>query len=597
MKKGSDNSILHMLQVVWYYADKRRGKMVQFCAMTAIANCIALFSTVVIGWIFNDVQSAVKDPTLFTKITELMLLVVFLDFLFWTFHSPSRLIERKNAFLVRHNFRKDVISKVIDLPVEWHKNHHSGDTIDKINQAADDLHDFASSIFQIVENSVRLFGATIILLFFDYRASLIAFCITILALIIMTEFDITLRRMMLERNKFKNHMAAAIQDYITNIYTIITLKLKSRVMHEVEARSWAFDGINSKINRFTEVKWFTISMLISLMVAGVIILNAQESVAATGTVALGTLFVLYRYLMGVGDTFYNFAWRYGEILREHSSIITIESILRDHDSLPTAKKASLPTKWSVLEINGLKFTYSSEENGEMIITHIDNVNLKLPRQGRIAFIGESGSGKSTTMSLLRGLHFTESAQLLVDGKEMPRGLRHLYDHVTLIPQEPEVFNSSVRDNITMDTVVSDYEVKKAIKMAQFESVLKRLPYGLDTNVMEKGVSLSGGEKQRLALARGLLAAKDSDFLLLDEPTSSVDSTNEMKIYENIILNFKKKTIIATIHRLHLLQYFDYIYMFDKGEIIADGTLEHMLTKNMFKEIWDKYNRSKTDEIE
>ena len=380
-----------MLQVVWYYADHRRG-MIQFCTMTVIANCIGLFSTVVIGWIFNDVQSAVNDPALFAKIAWLMLFVIFLDFLFWAFHGPSRLIERRNAFLVRHNFRKDVVSKVIDLPVEWHKNHHSGDTIDKINQASDDLHDFASSIFQIVENSVRLFGATIILLFFDYRASAIAFFVTILALIIMTEFDVTLRRMMIERNKFKNHLAAGIQDYITNIYTIITLKLKTRVMREVEARSWAFNGINSQINSTSELKWFSISMLISVMVAGVIILNARESVAATGTIALGTLFILYRYLLGVGDTFYNFAWRYGEILREHASILTVESIIEEYEKLPSTKKASLPVRWKVLDIKNVNFTYSTEKDGGVVTTHIDNVSLTY-KYARIAFIGESGSEK------------------------------------------------------------------------------------------------------------------------------------------------------------------------------------------------------------
>src|SRR3989338_971904 len=110
-------------------------------------------------------------------------------------------------------------------------------------------------------------------------------------------------------------------------------------------------------------------------------------------------------------------------------------------------------------------------------------------------------------------------------------------------------------------------------MAQFGKVVDRLEKGLDTNVLEKGVSLSGGEKQRLALARGILAARKSEILLLDEPTSSVDSLNEMKIHEALFKVFKNKTIISSIHRLHLLQKFDYIYMFDKGKIVAEGTLE------------------------
>ena len=115
---------------------------------------------------------------------------------------------------------------------------------------------------------------------------------------------------------------------------------------------------------------------------------------------------------------------------------------------------------------------------------------------------------------------------------------------------------------------------------------------IKTNVMEKGVSLSGGEKQRLALARGLLAARNSDIILMDEPTSSVDSVNEVKIHDNIFKEFKDKTIISSIHRLNLLNKFDYIYMFDDGKIVAEGTLDELMKNNKFKVMWQKHRGKK-----
>jgi ABC-type multidrug transport system fused ATPase/permease subunit len=136
------------------------------------------------------------------------------------------------------------------------------------------------------------------------------------------------------------------------------------------------------------------------------------------------------------------------------------------------------------------------------------------------------------------------------------------------------------------------ELDKFIEMAQFKKVLSRLDKGLETNVLEKGVSLSGGEKQRLALARGLLAGKDSDVLLLDEPTSSVDSLNEIKIHENIFRNFREKTIICSIHRLHLLSKFDHIYLFDRGKIIAEGSLKDIKKNPKFGYILNKYGLNK-----
>jgi ABC-type multidrug transport system fused ATPase/permease subunit len=110
--------------------------------------------------------------------------------------------------------------------------------------------------------------------------------------------------------------------------------------------------------------------------------------------------------------------------------------------------------------------------------------------------------------------------------------------------------------------------------------------------VEKGVSLSGGEKQRLALARGLLAAIKSNILLLDEPTSSVDSLNEIKIHEQVFKEFKDKTIISSIHRLHLLDKFDYIYLFSRGKIVGQGTFEEIKKNPLFDKMWRRYNTEK-----
>jgi ABC-type multidrug transport system fused ATPase/permease subunit len=109
--------------------------------------------------------------------------------------------------------------------------------------------------------------------------------------------------------------------------------------------------------------------------------------------------------------------------------------------------------------------------------------------------------------------------------------------------------------------------------------------------MEKGVSLSGGEKQRLALARGLLAGWSSDFIFMDEPTSSVDFINETKIYENVLSEFENKTIISTVHNLSLLKYFDEIYLFNKGKVVTYGSFEKIKEDSIFKKLWDKYNKS------
>lgn len=155
-----------------------------------------------------------------------------------------------------------------------------------------------------------------------------------------------------------------------------------------------------------------------------------------------------------------------------------------------------------------------------------------------------------------------------------------------MPQDPEIFADTIRFNITFGIDAKEEDIAEATRLARFDSVLARLPNGLETNIAEKGVNLSGGEKQRLALARGIFFAQESDIVLLDEPTSSVDLQNEHMIYENILSKFGDKCIVSAIHKLHLLDMFDHIYVFDDGRIVEQGDLKSLLQNNgPLAELW------------
>jgi ABC-type multidrug transport system fused ATPase/permease subunit len=339
-----------------------------------------------------------------------------------------------------------------------------------------------------------------------------------------------------------------------------------------------------------ESKWYLLGIFVSMMTVAILIINAYSSFTASGVIVIGTLFILYRYLESIAGTFYTFAWLYGEIIEQDAAVKAVEEITREEPDY-IDKKHRLPNNWKMIQICNLNFRYSGQEsNGSG--GNLKSVTIKIPRAFKIAFIGESGSGKSTMFSLLRGLHEADEVVAYCDGKKLSYGLKHLYEHITLIPQEPELFNNTIEYNIAMGTDVIDKKIVKAAEIARFDKVVGRLPKGYGSSVLEKGVSLSGGERQRLAVARGILAAERSDILLLDEPTSSVDDMNEQKIYENIFANYQKKTIISAVHRLHLLPRFDYVYMFAHGRIIAQGSFRELLIDNKFKILWEQYMAEK-----
>ncbi|MEA2064955.1 MAG: ABC transporter ATP-binding protein [Patescibacteria group bacterium] len=582
-----NNPIINLFRYTWRYSIGTKKQVIIFILLSIIANFIWLLEPIIIGRVFNSIQFSADDPKFLEFIIKNLLLLILITIGVWIFHGTSRVMETKNAFLVRRNYKNEMFNKVMDLPASWHKYHHSGDTIDKINKASENLFNFDGGIFQIVKGFTHLCGSIIILAWFDWKIALAAIFISIFVIWSTLKFDKKLQKRYKKIFKAENYLASAIHDYISNIITIITLRLKSRVVKEIDFRAMRKYSVFKENAKLTELKWFSNSFYISVMISGALIFSAYNSYKTEGVIVIGLLFMLYRYLSNIGRSFNEFALIYGSIVREDAAVVAAEIINKEYDKLPVEKKYYLPRKWNKIQIKNLSFFYKNKETKK---GQLDNISLLIERNKKIALIGESGCGKSTTFSLLRGLHNPDSGEIFCDNKKLKNGLAHLYNQITLIPQEPEIFNSTVKENITMGVNVKKEKLDETIKMSIFNKVVSKLENGLDTNVMEKGVSLSGGEKQRLALARGLLRAEDAEFLFLDEPTSSVDSHNEMAIYENILKKFKDKTIIAAFHRLNLLQYFDYIYYFKNGKIIAQGKFIELLKNKDFKIIWENYNK-------
>jgi len=583
-----NNAITNLFKYTWKYSKKKW--LLGFILLSVIANISGLMTPIIIGKIFNTIQLSSNTPNLLSQLTFYLSFLIILPLIFWAFQGPSRIIERANGFLVRKKYRKDMFEKVMALPAQWHIDHHSGDTIDKIKKASDNLFNFSSKIFLIISAAINLIGSISILLFFDWHSSLVAFAVSGIAVVIIIILDKKIKKRHDQIFKLENYLSAGIYDYISNIITIITLRLRKKAIADIEERDMKSYLIFNERNKISEIKWFLASFLIAIMTFLALTLNAYTSYQATGVILIGTLFTLYQYLKNIGNVFYHFANQYGEMIHQDAAIKGAETIIRDYDNFTVKNKprriANIK-KWKTIQLKNISFTYQNEQNTKNK-KHIDNISFSIARGEKIAFIGASGSGKSTVLSLLRGLFDAEKAETYFDGKLIETGLAFIGNNTALIPQEPEIFNTTILENITMGTQNDKKYLQKAIKISQFKNVITRLKKGIKTNIMEKGISLSGGEKQRLALARGLYLCKKYDFLLLDEPTSSVDSENELKIYQNIFAEYKNKSIISSIHRLHLLKYFDYIYFFDNGKIITEGTFKTLLEEREFKILWDAY---------
>jgi len=338
------------------------------------------------------------------------------------------------------------------------------------------------------------------------------------------------------------------------------------------------------------MKWFLVSVCAVLTQFFVLSSYILVQIRHGEIVLIGTLFLLYQYVSTVVQVFYNFAWLYSQQVERKAEVKNAEILERDFLEVRTGAQLSLGKKWQTeMHIGGLSFSYHTKDGADL---HLDDITLTIRRGEKIAFIGESGSGKTTMLKILRGLYTPQAVTLSLDEHIVKGGFETISEEVSLIPQDPEIFTATIKENITCGIPHQMEEIRYFAKIARFDTVALRLPKKYRSSIVEKGVNLSGGEKQRLALARGLLASRDKVLILMDEPTSSVDSRNERLIYEQIFDVFRDKTIISSIHRLHLLPMFDRVVMFQAGKIIADGSFAELIQDApAFRTLWEKYSKT------
>ncbi|HEY9715344.1 MAG TPA: ABC transporter ATP-binding protein [Chroococcales cyanobacterium] len=586
------NPILLLIQTGWRYAGKYRPYMFAYLLMFVAAQGIALFEPYVIGRMLNDVQADLAGGT--SKSAKLLhdifwYLGIFFSITigFWAFHAPARVIERYVAFQIRSKYKADLFNCVTSLPISWQREHHSGESIDKINRATLSLSNFFQDGFEIVYMVLRLVGTLVILFFFMPFAGWSALSATLLSFLAIALFDHFLSRQYDQLNVFENTVASAVHDYVTNIVSVITLRLESKTLTEVKRRIFVSLPMFRNNIIVNEVKWGCTAIIISIMIVLVLAWYAHSTLQAGQLIMAGTFFTLFEYLRRIGDSFYNFAGYYGLVVREAADVRGAATILdAQAEYSEQASEARLPDQWKHIAVRDLCFTYEDEKHRTH---HLDNVSIDLYKGRSIALVGESGSGKSTLLTLLRGLQTAHSVVVECDGVKLEKGLKHLAHSTTLMPQDPEIFSDTIRFNITFGMEEHDSEIMDALAMARFDGVLSRLPNQLETNIAEKGVNLSGGEKQRLALARGIYFSKDSDIVLLDEPTSSVDTPNERMIYTSILNRFSDKCVISSIHKLHLLEMFDVIYVFKDGRLVEQGDFQGLIAQNgILAAMWQNY---------
>ena len=544
---------LFLFKRLWHFAEPLKKRVVLYVILSFGAQGINLLAPLWFGLFIDQVQKY-GSKAFETPMVYALLAVLFVnEIAFWLFHWPSRVIERSVAFSAALNYRRHLLTRVLNLRLDWHNDHDSGDTIDKVNKAGEGLFLFGENVFQIIQIIGRVLGTALVLIWFSTWIGISVFILCLFSFWVILRFDHYLVPQYQRLNRLDNKASASVFDALSNITSVKILHIETPILEGTLSRFKAPQELYNQNARLNEWKWFTGTMLFKVIGLAPIAFYLYQ---AGPTVEAGKISALYLYLYEMFSAYMAFGSTYEQLMIYKNRLINANPIEEAYAKNTQTHRIQLPD-WQTFEIRHLNFRY--DEDREQ--AQLKDICLTLKRGERLAIIGESGSGKTTFLKVLHGLYPNANAEL------PEKSFADLDLKTMLVPQEPEVFSSTIRENITLGMPYEDSEVWHFAQMAAFDSVIRDLPKGLDSVINEKGVNLSGGQKQRLALTRALLFAADKELILLDESTSSVDPKNEEIIYANILEHFRGKTVIASIHKTHLLPFFDRVLRFEAGHLV------------------------------
>ncbi|RYE11042.1 MAG: ABC transporter ATP-binding protein [Hyphomicrobiales bacterium] len=470
---------------------------------------------------------------------------------------------------------QDAFARVQRFSTDWHANTFAGSTVRKVTRGIwgiDQLNDVL--IIFLFPSLVMLVGTSIMLgLIWPLMGvvvavgSVIYIAITVVLSVRYVSPAATLA------NMWDTRMGGALADAISCNSVVKGFgaedRERDRLGHVVgkwrsrTVRTWQRGTLNGGIQG---------AMLIVLRTAviGLAVIFWQQGVAEAGDIALvlTSFFVLQGYLRDVGQHVRNLQRAVNdmeELVDVHLAPVGIE----DH---PTAKPIKINEGRVAFE--NVTFQYGSH-----ITPLYKDFSVTIPAGQRIGLVGHSGSGKTTFVKLIQRLYDVTGGRISVDGHDI-RDMTQasLRSQVAIVAQEPILFHRSLAENIAYARPgATRAEIIEAAKLASAHHFIDALPKGYETMVGERGVKLSGGERQRVAIARAFLA--DTPILILDEATSSLDSESELLIQQAMERLMVGRTTIVIAHRLSTVRALDRLLVFDKGEIVEEGTHEQLVTRD------------------
>lgn len=501
---------------------------------------------------------------------------------FLTNMGRTRLITKLQTVFDK-NLLSLTIRYLLGLPYSYFTNRSRGEIIYRINSNSYIRQILVDNVIGSVVDLLFFFVYLIALFYFNYYLAIVTIVLAFI-IILFSVINARINQIMAQKELIASTKTQGVtSELVNNIFTVKATNTQQKFFNK-----WN-DNFNEQIDiEIKKSKYSSIFLnipqtiqafysLIIIFIGYILIINNKTTIG--GVIAFNS----------IGVTFLTPLM---SIINAYSQLLVVRVYLeRLLDILETPSEKSMFGKNKIdkirgkIELNHVSFKYSrfSDET-------LADISLTIHPKEKVAIVGPSGSGKSTLLHVISGLYKTTSGTIKYDNLDInDLDIQELRKHLGIVLQNHNVFNGTIKENITMERGYSDNDVLRTLSLTGLNDLIAELPIGLNTHISEDGNNLSGGQSQKLSLARTIIA--NPAVLLLDEPTSSLDNISETKIMRNLFN--MESTVVVVAHRLSTIGNFDKIIVLNHGVIVGQGTHEQLMASNeLYQNLYRKEENGK-----
>ena len=588
MTPQTKKSFLSLFKGAWESTSEERPRLYLFTGMFVVAYCLELLVPWAVGYTLGAfVSKGLTDEAFNDALLGIGAYTV-LRLSYALLHHYARYLQNRVAYSARMGMMSRIFETQMSFPLRWHVSHHSGENLSKLHRSTSAIDMMVGNyIWQIIEGSVKIIFASIAIFALDFWVAVIVLTMSFTTIGAMIFFNKRLTSRIRLNNAFANKLNRICVDYLSNIVTVKTLGIERSATKHLRDQKPEGLVLSQAIAAFMELKWGSTSIGYALAMSLSLIVYFQTNIFSGDTYDIARVYVLLNYLDRIFQAIGAFTGYYSGIIESSTAFEDAAELFDESAKIPVRpENAKIQGDWTTVNIKEIDFTYvQGEKQG------LNAIKFDFKRGEKIALVGHSGSGKSTLLKVFGGLIEPDSYQISTDIHNS-LSLDNLIGDCLLLPQEPEIFSETFGYNLTMGEEFDSKEITFFISLCKLDNLLTKMARGLDTSLAEKGLNLSVGERQRIALARGLLRAGRKEIMLLDEPTSSLDPKTEKEVYLGLFYHFSNRTIFSSCHRLNLIPLFDRIVLMNQGNVVEVGSFNELIAaRGHFFRMWEDYERN------